>query len=202
MQQAILNRARNDKFILILDIPKAVKDLYSDVLEDFQSVDKLQFTCYGSPVPTVAINPLEVPYGGQTMKVSTNARPSYPPLNLSFVVDNGWKNYWLLFSWLNLFNDQKTGIPSYNYKNKTESVNIPNQNQIPLRDVVTSFSTYGLDEFNNKIIEFSYNSVSPVSLGDINFSHQDPSEITCRASFSFFQLNASLLKNVDKQGYC
>lgn len=202
MNQAILNRSRNDKFVLVLDMPKAMKKITSVILQENFNADKLQFSCYGSPVPAININPIDVPYGGQTIKVSSNSRPSYPPLTLSFVIDNGWKNYWVLFKWMNLFNDQEDGSISYNFSNKTEPDAFKGiRNHVPFKDMVTTFKTYALDEFNNKIMEFAYTNVFPVSLGEINFSHQESAEITCKASFAFNQLHADLIKNVDK-GSC
>jgi hypothetical protein len=183
---------------MVLDIPKYMKNLTNPVLESPYNADKIQFTCYGSPVPSINVPPIDIAFGGQVFKVSSNSRPSYPPLNLSFVVDNGWKNYYLLFKWIDLFNGQQDGSIKYNFSNRQEPDNLPNRNHLSIADMVTTFKTYALDEFNNKIVEFSYSEVFPTSLGEINFSHQEPSEITCKASFTFNQLSANLIKDVDK----
>ena len=198
MNQAILNRARNDKFQMILDMPKAMKSMIDPNLEETYNADKLQFSCFGSPVPSINIPHIDMAYGGQVYKFPSTARPSYPPLVVSFLVDNGWKNYWVLAKWLNLFNDQQTGEASYNVRDKSiTSDKVPDRNQIPLTDLVSRFKTYVLDEFNNRIISFEYTHVFPISLSDINFNHQDPSEIICKATFAYFQFYPELLKDVD-----
>lgn len=197
MNQSILNRARNDKFILVLDLPKILKNSSDANIQEFSDINKLQFSCFGSPVPAISIDPVDVPYGNQVYKTSSNFRKSYPPLQVKFLVDNGWKNYWLLAKWINLFNDTSTAEPSYNFKDNINIQQNQNTNKIPLRDLVSIFKTYALDEFNNRIMEFEFNHAFPISLSEINFSHQDPSEITCTVSFSFFQFKPNIIKNVD-----
>jgi hypothetical protein len=92
-----------------------------------------------------------------------------------------------------LFNDAKTSssdIASFPVNNKIL--------QNPITKYVSTFSIFSLDEYNNKIIDFSYKNAFPTSLSEINFSNQDPSEITCTATFSFNQLEVSLLGDVNK----
>lgn len=198
MNQAILNRARNDKFLMVLDLPKALKKMTDSVLDSSYSADPIQFTCYGSPVPSISVPSIDIPFGGQVYKISSNSRPSYPALTLSFVVDNGWKNYWILWNWLNLFNDERSSVPSYNFSRSLDPEKVADRDKTPFSDMVSRFSTYALDEFNNKIISFEYTAVFPTALTEINFSHQDANEISCKVSFAYFQMHTKLLKNVDK----
>ena len=201
MNQAILNRARNDKFQLILDIPKFLKNIVDPALQEHYSADKLQFSCYGSPVPSINVPSIDVGFGGQVYKTPSNSRPSYPPLVVTFMVDNGWKNYYTLCKCLNMFNDQQNSEPSYNFKNELEVLDrVSDRNKIPLKDLVSRFRTYALDEYNNRIISFEYTHVFPISLSEITFSHQDPSEIQCKVSFAYFQFYPELIKNVDGNG--
>ena len=201
MNQSILNRARSDKFQLILDMPKAMKGMVDLTLDEHYNADKLQFSCYGSPVPSITIPSIDIPFGGQVYKASSNSRPTYPPLVVSFLIDNGWKNYWILATWLNLFNDQQTSEASYNFKDNIEKLDpVATRNKVPLKDLVSRFKTYALDEYNNRIISFEYTHVFPTSLSEITFSHQDPSEIQCKVSFAYFQFYPELIKNVDGNG--
>jgi hypothetical protein len=198
MNQAILNRARADKFQLILDVPKFMKGIADITLQDYYSADKIQFSCYGSPVPSINVPSIDVPFGGQVYKTPSNSRPTYPPLVVTFMIDNGWKNYYTLCKWINLFNDQQTSESAYNFKNNAEVLDrVADRNKIPLKDLVSRFRTYALDEYNNRIMSFEYTHVFPTSLSEISFSHQDPSEIQCKVSFAYFQFYPELIKNVD-----
>lgn len=199
MNQTTLNRSRNDKFIMILDLPIAMKRLYDDTLESNFKVDPIQFSVYGSPVPEISVPDIQLPFGGQVHKISSNSRPAYPPLNIKFLVDNGYKNYWILWKWLNLFNDSKKsssniasglGLPTPINRDITIANNVS--------EYTSRFSIFAMDEFNNKIVSFTYTNAFPTNLGEINFSNQDPSEINCSVTFAFNQLNLELLKNVDK----
>jgi hypothetical protein len=199
MNQTVLNRSRNDKFIMVLDLPLAMKSINDSILGTNFSINPLQFSIYGSPVPQITVPDINLPFGGQVHKISSNSRPAYNPLTIKFLVDNGYKNYWILWNWLNLFNDSKSST-----SNITEAYNTPiYDNKLPvLKNAVnkytSQFSIFSLDEFNNKIVSFTYTNAFPTALGEINFSNQDPSEINCTVTFAFNQLNVDLLKNVDQ----
>jgi hypothetical protein len=193
MNQSVLNRSRNDKFTMILDLPLAMKNITDPVLQSIYSADPIQFSIYGSPVPSVTVPDISVPYGAQVHRISSNARPAYTPLSIKFLVDNGYKNYWILWNWLNLFNDTKTGssdIASY----PNNSINVKN----PVSSYVSTFNIYALDEYNNKTISFNYSNAFPTTLSELNFSNQDPSEINCTVTFAFNQLDVKLLRDVNK----
>jgi hypothetical protein len=185
---------------MVLDLPKSMKDINDTVSDKKFNINPLQFSIYGSPVPAITVPDINVPFGGQVYRLSSNSRPAYQPLTLKFLVDNGYKNYWLLWKWMNLFNDSKTSTTEI-----TEALNIPIIGdkpvyiKNPITNYTSQFSIYSLDEFNNKIVEFVYTNAFPTSLGEINFSNQDPSEVNCSVTFAFNQLNVSLVKDVNKE---
>lgn len=196
MNQAVLNISRNDKFLLILDLPKILKSHINTFYGKSYNADTIQFTCYGSPVPSVKVPSIDIPYGGQVLKTTSSSRPSYGDLSISFLVDNGWKNYWILWQWINLFNDQRSGETVLNYKFSDQER--LHTNRTSMLDLVSEFTTIALDEYNNKIISFRFNHAFPTSLSEINFSHQEASQISCKVNFSFNQIHAEpLVPNIN-----
>jgi hypothetical protein len=198
MNQAALNRSRNDKFIMVLDLPLAMKKKYDSVLGEGYKIDPIQFSIYGSPVPQISVPEINLPFGGQVAKVSSHFRPAYTPLQIKFLVDNGYKNYWILWNWLNLFNDVKKSTSTV-----TNAIDVPINTKDatiinPVINYTSRFSIYSMDEFNNKIVSFTYTNAFPTTLGEINFSNQDASEINCTVTFAFNQLEVSLLKDVNR----
>lgn len=193
MIQTPLNKSRSDKFILILDLPLALKNTFNHVLEDNFKIEPLQLSIYGSPVPPINVPAIDVAYGGQVYKTSTFSRPAYEPLSVKFVIDNGYKNYWLLWNWLNLLNDYKKST-SDAHTLESRSVEITN----PMKNYTSSFTIYGMDEYNNKLISFKYTQAFPTQLSEINFSNQDSNEINSNVTFVFNRLEVNLEKNVDK----
>jgi hypothetical protein len=179
---------------MILDLPLAMKAISDPVLGTNYSADPIQFTIFGSPVPQITVPDISLPFGGQVHRISSNTRPAYNPLSVKFLVDNGYKNYWILWNWINLFNNTKNS--------SSDIVSAPNTNKNifvnPVANYVSIFNIFALDEFNNKTIAFTYNNAFPTTLSELNFSNQDPSEITCTVTFVFDQLNVSLLKNLDQ----
>lgn len=195
MLQATLNRSRNDKFLLVLDLPIALKNSQDNVIQSKYSADPIQFTIYGSPVPKITVPEINLPFGGQVLKVSSMSRPAYPSLDVKFLVGNGYQNYWILWKWLNLFNDSKNSTSELN----TPANFIGNDIRLtnPLSHYISNFTLFALDEFDNKIISFKYSNAFVTSLGQINYSYQDPTEITCDVSFAYNQLEVELLKDIN-----
>jgi hypothetical protein len=193
MLQTPLNRSRSDKFILILDIPLALKKIYNKTVGDNFKIDPLQLSIIGSPVPSINVPAIDVPFGGQFYKTSSFSRPAYDPLQIKFLIDNGYKNYWAIWNWLNLLNNYKTS------KSTAHNV-VENDERLinPMSHYTSNFKIYGIDEYNNKIISFSYSDAFPTSLSEINFNSQDPSEINSNVSFVFNQLEVELLKDVNQ----
>lgn len=195
MLQATLNRSRNDKFLLVLDLPIALKNAQDSVIQNKYSADPIQFTIYGSPVPKISVPEINLPFGGQILKVSSMSRPAYPSLDVKFLVGNGYQNYWILWKWLNLFNDSQNGTSDLNSPSNFIGENIRLTN--PLSHYISNFTLFALDEFDNKIISFKYSNAFVTSLGQINYSYQDPTEITCDVSFAYNQLEVELLKDIN-----
>jgi len=190
MNQTVLNRARKDKFLFVMDLPNALKNLEDPILQESYSADPIQFTIIGSPVPKIRVPSREVPYCGQVYNTSSFSRPTYGPYQVKFLLDNGYQNYWILWNWLNLFNDATLGTSNLNTAKNNLVTN-------PTTDYATDFSVFTLDEFNNKIMSFKYTLAHITELSEFEFNYQDSTEITCTATFVFNQLQVQLLKNVN-----
>jgi hypothetical protein len=196
MNQSVLNRSRNDKFTFIMDIPKALKNMSDAVMGTEYTADKIQFTTYGSPVPEISIPSISVPFGGQVYNTSSMSRPAYNPLSLKFLIDNGYKNYWVLWQWLNLFNDNENSSTEITKPTLIQEDTVILTNKVS--DYTSTFSIFAMDEYNNKIIEFKYIHAFIKQLSNIDYTFQGGSEITCNATFAFSRLEVNLIKNVDK----
>ena len=146
----------------------------------------MQFSIYGTPVPKVIVEAIEAPYSGQVHRHTSYSRPVYSSLTIGMAVDNRFLNYWLLWTWINLWNDTRTGQfdagigPEINFNTN-------------IADYITSFTIYGLDEYNNRIISFKYKNVIITELSEIEFSYRNTEEIGCTATFVFDQMYVDLL---------
>jgi hypothetical protein len=213
VKQAILNKARTDKFILVLSTPPALRGTSSKTErrakeKSYQKVlpDSVQFSIYGAIVPGISVPSEELHYAGQSLKISTHNRPAYDDLEVNFTVDNQFNNYWYLWRWLDVLNDSKYGefdyydssaakSPSQDFPRSAAS-NHPkttSQHNEYLLDYQVDMTIYGLNEFNKNVIEFTYTKAFPVSLGSIGYSYRDPSEMESSVTFSFSQLLVNLL---------
>jgi hypothetical protein len=191
MKQPLLNQSRNDKFNLILDIPQALKDLTDPVLLSNNQADIVQFTAFGSPVPKIEVKSVDLKFGGQSFQTSSYSRPPWPPLNLKLLIDNRYHNYWILWKWLNLFNDSVNSTSS-----STTVVALKEEEPFmknPLTKYCSNFTLIALDEYNNKNISFTYRDAFITGLSEINYSHQEDTSITVNATFVYNQLYVDLI---------
>lgn len=223
--QAILNKSRLNKFILVLSIPKVMKDMNtpsSTRSNELVNLDKLQYSVYGIPVPQVAVDSHVVRFYGQSLQVTGASRPPYSPIGVTFVVDNEFGNYWILWKWLAILNKPRTsGMDDYFgehidgdltiTEDKTrEAVNriqgamnkkTPGQTvqYQPIKavhsfdDYKTIITVYGLDEYNKKIIQFDYYGAFITQLGEISYSNRNPEQVESSFQFVFNQMDVNLV---------
>ena len=121
MQQSVLNKSRADKFLLVFDIPPILKEFNKKFSQNNTSIisDSVQFSIFGTAVPEITVPATETRYAGSTLYVTSHSKNPYPPVSVQFNVYNEYKNYWVIYQWLNLLHDQYEGI--YNARGINEN---------------------------------------------------------------------------------
>lgn len=200
--QSPFNKSRKDKFLMVLNLPVALKNISTDLTSSDTQIqpDTMEFSVYGSVVPEVLVPNVPVRYAGQTLEVSSHNRPEWPPLTVNFTVDNRFTNYWVLYTWLNMLNDDTTGIFDQNgFIKDTSTINPLYYNgNLPVQLLYrANISIFGLDEFNKRSIEFKYTGAFPTELGGITYNYRDEGEIESSFSFAYSQFKPELVQNVD-----
>jgi hypothetical protein len=181
--QSPLNRSSKDKFIMVLELPYVLrKRAATDPSID---INPLQISVYGSIVPDISVPEVDVKYAGQNFHVSAYARPNYPPLTVNFIVDNDYKNYFLLWKWLDSMN---LAIEDYygGTANPTPFDRTMTGDQFEYQ---TTLSIIALNEYNETTIEFKYHRAFLSRLGGIQYSYRDGALIESSADFHFSQLD-------------
>ena len=187
--QSVLNRSSKDRFILVLNLPSVLRNRLPT--DELLNLDPLQISIYGTVVPPIQIPANEVRFGGQSYNVSSYARPNYPPLPVNFIVDNKFRNYWVLWRWLQIMNDPQTSLytgtslKQESWKNRLQSGIVT--------EYQTNFSVIGLNEYNQHTIEFVFKNAFITNLGGINYEYNDTDFVKSTAEFQFSQLDVTLL---------
>lgn len=188
-QQSILNKNRKDKFILVLNLPDVLKKINkldpADRASVYLNQDSLQYSVYGTVVPNIAVPAIDVGFANQSIPVTSYTRPAYAPVSVNFVVDNWFNNWWVLWKWIDLINGAYEGY--YNAQNLSD----PNSQFT--NSYQTTISVFGLDEFNNKKIEYTYTNAFITGLEGITYNYQDSDQMSSSFTFSFGQLKSVLL---------
>ena len=188
-QQSVLNRSGKDKFILVLNLPQVLRK--QSINNELINIDPLQISIFGTVVPPIQVPNNEVRFAGQTYNVSSHTRPNYTPLPVNFIIDNKFRNYWILWKWLTILNGPKnsyyTGTDQRyeTWRDRVESGGTAMEYQ-------TDFSIFSLNEYNQKIIEFKFNNAFITSLGGINYDYNDAELIKSSAEFQFSQIDVQL----------
>lgn len=181
--QSPLNISSKDKFIMILELPYVLrKRSASDPSID---INPLQISIFGTIVPDIAVPAIDARYGGQNLHLSTYARPNYPPLSINFVVDNNYKNYFLLWKWLDVMNLAKESGYGGTQQVTNEDYALTGDEF----EYQTDISILALNEYNETSIEFKYTKAFVTRLGGITYSYKDSGLIEASADFHFSQLD-------------
>ena len=196
--QSVLNKQRLDKFRIIFTLPPILRDIntsdWNVTNNELVSRDSLQFSLYSANIPEISIPSKLLPTSGQTVKITSQVRDSYPPVTCKFVIDNRFRNYWILWKWLESINDSRNSgmvddlaIPN----------NIPSKGQIDtgnnMWDYQTTMSIFPLDEYNKSMCEFKFYNAFLTKLGGIDFSYQEANQVECSFTFDFSQMDIQLM---------
>ena len=148
--QSPFNKERKDKFVLVVPTPKVLRDDVSKTVREnkFVNPDAVQFSIYGSIIPEVSVPEVEVRYSGQNLHVTSHNRPTYPPIEVNFTIDNRFSNYWFVYKWLDKMQDDYKGYfnPDKDYKDGTVVEDL----------YMANFTIYALDEYNKKVAQFDF----------------------------------------------
>jgi len=184
-QQSILNKSRADKFLLVFDVPPILREFSKKFNQSNKTIipDSVQFSIFGTAVPEITVPAVENRYAGNTLYVSSHSKNSYPPVSVKFKIDNEYKNYWVIYNWLNLLHDQREG--KYNAREISVDQNF--------NDYQTNLTIFGKDEFNNSRIKFTYTKAFPTTVNNIDYDYQNPEELLSGFTFVYSQLHTEVM---------
>ena len=190
-----LNRASKDKFVLVLTVPHLLRRFSQQ--DPNLDIDTVQISIHGAVVPNISVPAVQAPILGQTTNYSSHSRPNYSPLQVSFLVDNNYFNYYILWKWLDLLNSAKNswyqGTEERHRNNayNLESGGMNNEYQ-------TDFSVIGYNEYNEESIEFYYRGAFITDLGAINYSYREADLVESTVQFQFSQLTMNIKNQLKK----
>lgn len=195
--QSQLNKNRLDKFLLAINLPPVMRNINNQSLRvrsnNTVNENSIQFSVYGSVIPEISVPEVTAGYGGQTYKLSSHSRPPYNNITVNFTIDNRFNNYWVLYKWLDILNNDKES-----FYNSDDPVTPPVEyTKLPVKlspsQYQTDLTIFGKDEFDVNVIKFTYTKAFPVLLNGIDYNYREPGEIETSFSFAFSQFFAELL---------
>lgn len=187
-EQSTLNVTRKDKFRLVMDVPDMLRPLLEENLKSCNrggNLDRLQLSIWGFVVPELQVNKIDVGYSGQVLKYSGISRPVLPPININFTIDNSFNNYYILYKWLDIQNDDENS--QFDYK----QINANSTGKI--KDYSSTFTVYALDEYESPVAKWEFFDAFPTVLGGINASYRESAELESNFTFESSYIKMSLI---------
>tara|TARA_R110002126_G_scaffold121950_3_gene263531 strand:+ start:3154 stop:3780 length:627 start_codon:yes stop_codon:yes gene_type:complete len=201
--QSVTNKARADKFLLVVTLPPVLKDINTSILsprnQDQIQEDALQFSIWGVVVPSVSIPNQALRFAGQGYNVTGQSRSEYPPISVNFTIDNNFNNYWMLWKWLDTMNKIKESGMDSHFADKNIDKN-PTLLENKYTDYQTTMTVYALDEYNNKVAKFDYSNSFITELGEIRYNYRTETELESSFTFVFNQMDITLLEGGSPAG--
>ena len=102
---------------------------------------------------------------------------------MDFNVDNEYRNYWVLYQWLNLLHSE--------YEGRYNERELPSDPSFS--EYQTDLTVFGKDEFNNNKIKFTYTKAFPTTLEAITYNYQVADEIKSGFTFVYSQLHTEII---------
>lgn len=199
LNQSQLNKSRLDKFLMVIGLPDSLKNINTTDLgargDNKVNENSLQFSVYGAVIPSVTVPEITEQYAGQSFKVSSHVRPAYDNITVKFTIDNNFNNYWILYKWLDLLNNDRDSVFDFDNISKTQSPSTRDKNKslTPPDLYMADMTLYAKDEFDKNKVKFTYKNAFPVSLGAINYNYRTEGEVETTFEFAFSQLMVELL---------
>ena len=166
---------------MVLDLPYALKERAKT--DPNINIDPLQISVHGTLVPDIAVPEVDVRFLGQNLHLSTYARPNYPPITVNYVVDSQYKNYYVLWQWLDVMNMAIKDI--YGGTVNADPLMVGDQFEYQ-----TTIKIIAVDEYNEPVIEFIYSKAFLSTLGGLAYSYREGSSLVeSTATFHFSQLD-------------
>lgn len=184
VRQSYLNKARCDKFRITVPLPEVLRNIDSRSVRSDRFVDKdaINFSIFAINIPDITVESIDLKYAGQTPRASSLARSPFDPVDVKFVIDNEYRNYWFLYKWFNLVHDESKG---HMLKSKGAIQ--------PIDAYTTDIVVAGIDEYNNNKILYTFTHCVPVQIGGIPYDYQQTNEIESNFKFKFHQLKVTIV---------
>ena len=199
LNQSQLNKSRLDKFLMVISLPESLRNINTTDLgargDTKVNENSLQFSVYGAVIPSVTVPEITEQYAGQSIKLSSHRRPAYNNVTVKFTIDNNFNNYWIIYKWLDLLNnDQESVFDLDNIAGTRSSSNRDKNASLTPPDLyMTDMTLFAKDEFDKNKVKFTYKNAFPVSLGQIDYNYRTETEIETSFEFAFSQLLVELL---------
>lgn len=195
--QSVFNKQSTDKFRLVLAMPEALRKMdmhdFSVTQKNLLNSDSLQFSLYSANIPEISVPSKDIAFQGQTLRVTSQTRQPYEPVTCKFNIDNRFRNYWVLWKWLEVLNSP---LNSGMADSVSETYSTPKLGILPKATTLWNYQTMitlsPLDEYDKSMCTFVFTNAFITKLSRLDFNYQTQEEMPGDFTFAFGQMNLML----------
>lgn len=187
--QSPLNLASNDRFSISIGIPEKLLPYKKSFTRGVTAIDgaSFDFSLIGANVPLIQIPAIEIRHSGADAKVSSHTRNSFDTLKTNFLVDNQFRNYMFIYSWLKFLNHDRLNIVDGELL-AGDNLRTEDLTKYYMTEIKVTVS----DEYLKPVMSWTYHRAFPVSLGGVDLTRQNPGQIELTAEFAYSQISVQL----------
>lgn len=180
--QSPLNRARQDKYLFIMNLPDALRDISNAWVNERKALgisrEAVAWTLVNTAIPSMNIKAQSIKFGGGNLYISSHTKDPYDALKISFKIDNKFLNYSTIHEWIDFIYNERQGHFDAENISKEQGINA----------YTTNISIAVLDEYNKPVMQWLFTHAFPTEISNIDLNYQNSDEIICNATFMFSQM--------------
>jgi hypothetical protein len=160
-----LNKVFTNKFKLTIPRVGIIGSVF-----DSYSLNVLELNVKGAVAPGLSIEAVDLPVLAHKPLKVTGAGYKLDDIEVKFLIDGQFVNYYLLWSWLNkIYNTRNAQAPVLDRGDK------------PYVDILIS----ALDNYNNEVMQFKYRGAFITGLSKVDVDYENANRIEASATFSY-----------------
>ena len=186
--QSKLNKARINKFILLFNLPEALKrvDKVYGIARHTMNQEAVQFSVKAVEAPETTVKAISQRFGSGNLYVSSHSKDPYDQLVIKFDVDNMFANWGTINEWLNFLHDEEEAVPD-------AAGILPKDKKHGVFRYDTNMMLIALDEYNKALVQFTYTMAFPTKITNISWNYTQTDRIEASATFAFSQIHTKYL---------
>lgn len=160
-----MNKIHANKFKLIIPKVSIIENIFN-----LYALNFVELAVKGTIAAGLKVGAIDAPVLGHKPVKLTGAGYDLQEIQVSFLIDGDFINYYMLWSWLNKIYNIQTGTAP-----------VLNDGDSPYEN----FEILGLDNYNEEVVKFKYRGGFITSISEVTVAYDNPDRLEATATFAY-----------------